>query len=151
MTDRSPSIAFGSVLPIASMLAFCAVPGSAQGVSEALVTEFDGRCFYADRYAPLLEQGHVFADCDSASIEQAGSQAIFSFRHSRRERGMDFRTSFNGENWDVTAVRLRSGEWRDVPGECKVYRRDGSIRTLTCITTRGARIYVANFEVAPAG
>ncbi|MEM7689514.1 MAG: hypothetical protein AAF291_10875 [Pseudomonadota bacterium] len=106
-----------------------------------------GQCFYADRYAPLLGQGVVFADCDSAAIERDGDRAVFRFRNSELERPMDFRARLEGGRWKIDAVRARVGGWQETTGTCTIYRNQGAISTLTCITERGATLYAANFEV----
>ena len=119
--------------------------------SAAIAREDDrvgsGQCFYADRFAPLLEGGVVFADCDSAAIDRNGDNAVFRFRNSKRDHPMDFRTKLVGGRWQIFAVRSRVGGWRETSGECTIYRDRGEISTLTCVTTQGATIYAANFEV----
>lgn len=106
-----------------------------------------GQCFYADRFAPLLEQRVVFADCDTARIERDGEDAVFRFEHSSRDRGIDFRARLEGGNWHITSVRSPAVGWHQASGLCTIYRDKSVITTLTCVTMHGAITYAANFEV----
>ncbi|KEO89226.1 hypothetical protein EH31_14440 [Erythrobacter longus] len=124
-------------------LAFTSSPASA----EDLPVLGEGRCFYAEKYAVLREEGVNLADCDAARIDQSGDEAVFVFTHTRRKRETLFRTRRVGDSWQIIAARQQDRAWRDATGACEIYRRDGMVSTVACYTTTGVFRYAANFEV----
>jgi hypothetical protein len=139
MTARNCFLALGT----ASIAAAAAVPVSA----EELPQIGEGQCFYADRYAPLLAEGVFFVDCDSVRIERAGDDIVFRFLDTRRKFAVDFRTQPDGERWKILEARQQDRRWRAASGVCELFRRDGEISVVTCVTMRGVFRYAANFEV----
>ncbi|WP_162627595.1 hypothetical protein [Erythrobacter sp. KY5] len=141
MTARNRFFAMGAACVAAAAAAATSV--SAQNLPEI----GEGQCFYADRYAPLLAEGVFFVDCDSVRIERAGDNVVFRFIDTGRRFAVEFRTQPEGERWKILETRQQDRRWRPAIGMCELFRRDGEISVVTCVTMRGVVRYAANFEV----
>ena len=116
--------------------------------AEPVVVE--GRCNYSDRLAPLIEQGHVFVQCDRLEKRQVGQQMEITFAFPARLRSLEFRGGFEDQGrFEVSAIRLRSQrEWEEAEGQCEFGQPDRNGRMVTCVVRAGPRFFVVNF--APA-
>lgn len=123
--------------------AAAATPVSAQELPEI----GEGHCFYADRYAPLLAEGVIFANCNLFRMERSGDDVMFNFIDTRRRLSVEFRTRPDGKRWEIIEARQQDRRWRAASGACELYYRDGQVSTVTCYTTHGVFRYAANFEV----
>ncbi|MHA7821004.1 MAG: hypothetical protein ACX930_15260 [Erythrobacter sp.] len=136
-----------SSLAIACFLAGSAhVPAGAQAEhSEPVI--IDGGCSYSDRFAPLLEQGHVFLECDRLVMRRSGRQVEVGFTFPARMRSVEFRGAF-GEagGFDVSAIRLRTRrDWEEAEGNCEFDPAGGDRPSAVCVVKSGPRFFVANF------
>jgi len=107
----------------------------------------NGRCTYSDELAPLLEQGHVFVECDRQEIRRAGSLDELAFTHPARLRSIEFRGSFtHADRFDVSAIRLRSQrDWDEAEGQCEFGPLGRERRKVTCLVKDGPRFFFVNF------
>ncbi len=137
-------------LASAACLAASAHSGAAAQADVAEPVVVEGRCNYSDRLAPLIEQGHVFVECDRLEMRQVGRQMEITFAFPARLRAIEFRGGFEDQSWfEVSAIRLRSQrEWEDAEGQCEFGQPDRNDRTVTCVVRAGPRFFVVNF--APA-
>lgn len=113
--------------------------------------EFEGRCAYSDRLAPLIEQGHIFAECDRMIMRHGSDQFEIEFAFPARLRSIALRGTFaEPDEFAVSAIQLRSQrEWKEAEGRCEFAISSGEYRVVTCVVKSGARFYVTNFERRP--
>jgi hypothetical protein len=107
----------------------------------------EGRCTYSEEIAPLLEQGHVFVECDRQEIRRLGSEAEIAFTYPARLRSIEFRGSFaQADRFEVSAIRLRSQrEWTDAEGQCEFGPLGRERAKITCLVKDGPRFFLVNF------
>lgn len=107
----------------------------------------EGRCTYSEELAPLLEQGHVFVECDRQVIRRAGSGAEIAFTYPSRLRSIEFSGSFTrADRFDISAIRLRSqDEWAEAQGQCEVGPLGRERAKVTCLVKDGPRFFFVNF------
>ena len=110
--------------------------------------EIPGRCEYSDRLAPLLEQNHVFIECDRLIMRRVAGQSELVFAFPARLRSIEVRGRFEqGGRFSATAVRLRSQrEWDEAEGTCEFGQPGNGQGVITCLIKSGARFFVVNFE-----
>lgn len=107
----------------------------------------EGRCTYSDELAPLLQQGHVFVECDRQEMRRAGPQYELAFTYPARLRSIEFRGAFTqADRFDVSAIRLRSQpDWDDAEGQCEFGPLGRERRKVTCLVKDGPRFFFVNF------
>ena len=107
----------------------------------------EGRCTYSEELAPLLEQGHVFVECDRQVIRRAGSEAEIAFTYPSRLRSIEFRGSFaRADRFDISAIRLRSQrEWAEAEGQCEFGPLGRERAQVTCLVKDGPRFFLVHF------
>ena len=106
----------------------------------------EGRCSYSDELAPLLEQGHVFVECDRQVIRRAGSEAKIAFTYPSRLRSIEFRGSFaRTDRFEISAIRLRSrNDWGEAEGQCEFGPLGRERAKVTCLVKDGPRFFLVN-------
>ncbi|QLC24040.1 hypothetical protein HFP57_02660 [Parasphingopyxis algicola] len=122
-------------------MALVAAPADGTGARE-----WRGQCEYADRFAPLLEQGdHSFALCDSVAIDPGGDRDTFDFRRDSWGSMIRFEGALAGDRMAVSHIRLRANEPRPATGTCEIFHRGEALSTIACVATARGQTYVANF------
>lgn len=127
-------------------LAVLAASGvAAQAVGDPEVIE--GQCSYSEDLAPLLEQGHVFVECDRLEIRRGGSEAEIAFTYPSRLRSVEFRGGFTrADRFEISAIRLRSQrDWAEAEGQCEFGPLGRERTKVTCLVKDGPRFLLANF------
>ena len=107
----------------------------------------EARCSYSEDLAPLLEQGHVFVECDRLEIHRGGSEAEIAFKYPSRLRSIEFRGGFTrADRFDISAIRLRTqNEWTEAEGQCEFGPLGRERTKVTCLVKDGPRFLLANF------
>jgi hypothetical protein len=123
------------------------MPAGAQDMRAKPAVRVDGSCVYPDRLAPLLDQGHVFAECDRMEIRRADSRAELTFSFPARLREIELRGTFvQTGKFEAKAIRLRlQDKWEEAEGDCE-FDPPGSDRpAVLCVVRSGPLFYVVNF------
>lgn len=135
-------------LALASGLALT-LPHAASAQSNAVVTVdvTQGQCGYSDSLAPLIEQNHVFVECDRMEIRRGQGEAEVKFAFPARLRSVEFRGGFDGAGvFQISAIRLRSQpDWKESEGQCEFVASGSETSQVKCIARDGARFFVVNF------
>lgn len=138
------------VFPSLALVAGLALPAQLAFAQAEEPVEIEGRCSYSDTLAPLIEQGHVFVECDRLVMKRIEGGVELTFAHPARLRSIEFRGTFNlpGE-FEVREMRLRSRRDRvEAEGTCEFDPPGSDTPEVTCLVKSGARFFVVNF--APA-
>ena len=127
-----------------AVLAASGVAAQAVGSDPEVI---EGQCSYSEDLAPLLEQGHVFVECDRLEIRRGGSEAEIAFTYPSRRRSVEFRGGFTrADRFDISAIRLRTqNEWSEAEGQCEFGPLGRERTKVTCLVKDGPRFFLVNF------
>ncbi|WP_252259752.1 hypothetical protein [Erythrobacter aurantius] len=127
-----------------AVLAASGVAAQAVGSDPEVI---EGRRSYSEDLAPLLEQGHVFVECDRLEIRRGGSEAEIAFTYPSRLRSVEFRGGFTrADRFEISAIRLRSqNEWTEAEGQCEFGPLGRERTKVTCLVKDGPRFFLVNF------
>lgn len=135
------------ILAFVPALAICGLSGSAVLAQQAEAVELPGRCNYSDRLAPLIDQAHVFVECDRLEMRRSDGGVDLTFSFPARLREIRFRGSFaETGRYTVSAIWLRSQrDWEEAEGDCEFDPAGSDAPAVVCVVKKGARIFVVNF------
>ena len=115
---------------------------------ETETVEIEGRCSYSDRLAPLVDQGHIFVECDRLEMRRVDGEVELTFSFPARLREIELRGTFvQTGSYEVAEIRLRSQrDWSEAEGDCEFDPPGSDYPAVVCVVKSGARFYVVNFD-----